>query len=127
MTPHRGNLLARHRITPSGRLEAWSIQGRYGVFILAVGLGMSIPWLHFQRQAERPEGFWFMTTFIAAILLFGVAIARLRETLRVDDAGIHHEFRSVWRSLRWHTPRDAACRVTLKAVIDGRGESRTTD
>ncbi len=124
MTPaHTTNLIERCRTTPTGQLEAWSIQGRYGVAILATGIGFALIWAHLTLAGSQTGGVRVMGGIAAFLLLFGTAICRLRETLRVDNTGIHVVSRSVFHTQQWHAPRDAVRRVLLREVAEHVGES----
>lgn len=112
------NLIERCRVTPAGHLEAWSIQDRYGVAILVVAAGLALLSHHNTRAGAMDAAVWVLWGATVFALLFGIAFSLLRETLRVDEAGLQLRARSVVRSRRWHAPRSALQRILLREVLE---------
>ncbi len=126
MEERDANLLSRYRIDAPGLLEAWSIQGRFGVLFVAASLALASPVAYFAAKGPRPEGFWFMLAFAGFIFLAGLAIMSVRATLRVSDAGIDYDCGNWRESQHWHAPRAALSEVTLAAVVVSTGKSMKT-
>ncbi len=126
MEEYDDNLLSRYRIRTPGLLEAWSIQGRFGLLFVAVSLALASPVLYFAAKGLRPDGFWFLLAFAGFFFLAGLAIMSVRATLRVSDAGIDYDYGNWAESQHWHAPRAALSEVSLAAVVVGSGKSMRT-
>ena len=123
MEEYDDNLLSRYRLETPGHLEAWSIQGRFGLLFVAASLALASPVAYFVAKGLRPEAFWFLVFFAGFTFLAGLAITSLRATLRVSDAGIDYDVGNWRESQHWHAPRAALSEVALAAVIVGSGKS----
>ncbi len=123
MEPGPFDLLERYGVPGAGRLDAWSIQERYGLVFVAISTLLWVPVVQFALRGERDAGFWALTAFAAVTLLVGLAVARLRETLSVDGEAIRLSHRSLFEGRSWVGPRSAirALRLTAEHESDDSG------